>query len=200
MGVVLTPAELRNAIASAIGSLINMVVETNDFFLHSRIPKQRYRQQDFLAHALALSIYNNSDDLKAALLTRLYQSYPTRYDQSVARRVSEVLEWLHKINQSASSRIYTKWGFVDLFWFLWRHIDSIQTIDVPGFAKAYVDFEDARQKHSAKPEILLTRRPQNRSLYNYIQAFKTAGALTANIEKRQRVIERWFQKYLTKRS
>ena len=197
MGVILTPAELRNAIASAIGSFINTVVETNEFFLQSRIPPQRFKRQDLLAHALALSIYNNAADLKALLLTKLYEDFPTAYDQSVSRKTMEVLDWLHNINQATSSRISTKWGFVDLFWFLWRQIETIHTIDVAGFGQAFVSFEDERQRHNARPELLLTRHPQNRLLYNYIQSFNTSGALTDRIEKRQRVIERRFQRYLS---
>ena len=200
MGVVLTPPELRNAIASAIGSFINTVVETNDYFLNCRIPNKRFKRQDILAHALALSLYDNQHDLKASLLTGLYEKYPTNFDQSVAQRTSQVLEWLHNINQAASARINTKWGFVDLFWFLWKRIGTIQSVDVTKFAKAFTDFEIERLNHNAAPEMLLTRRPMNLPLYEYIQAFNTSGALTDRLAKRQKVIEQQFSRYLHQRN
>lgn len=197
MGVVLTPPELRNAIASAIGSFINTVVETHDFFLHSQISKERFKRQDFLAHALALSIYNNADDLKASLLTKLYEDHPTNYDKAVAQRTTEILEWLHKINQRASSLIATKWGFVDLFWLLWRKNGEIKTIDVDALAASFQAFEEARRLYNGEPEVLLTKKPTNKPLYDYIQAFNTSGSLKERIEKRHSVVDRQFKKHIT---
>lgn len=194
MGVVLTPPELRNAIASAIGSFINTVVETNDFFRHCKISRSRFKRHDFLSHALALSIYANADDLKAKLLTKLYEDHPTNYDSAIARRTLETLDWLHKINQGAAGLIATKWGFVDLFWLLWRENGSIKTVDVDAFAERFRDFEEARRLHNAKPEVLLTHRPKNRLLYDYIQAFNTSGALRERIEVRHSVVAKLFKR------
>lgn len=196
MGVVLTPPELRNAIASAIGSFINTVVETHDFFLQSNISRERFKRQDFLAHALALSIYNNSEDLKASLLTKLYEDHPTNYDKVVAQRTTEILEWLHSINQRSSWLIATKWGFVDLFWLLWRRNGDIKTIDVDGFAASFKAFEEARRLHNKEPEVLLTEKPTNKPLYDYIQAFNTSGSIAERIEKRHSVVAKQFHKYI----
>jgi len=196
MGVVLTPPELRNAIASAIGSFINTVVETHDFFRHCQISRPRFKRQDFLAHALALSIYENVDDLKAKLLTKLYEDHPTNYDRAIASRTTDTLDWLHKINQGTSGLIATKWGFVDLFWMLWRENGSIKSVDVDGFAKRFREFEEARRLHNAKPEVLITRRPKNRPLYDYIQAFNNSGALKERIEARHLVVTKKFNRFI----
>jgi hypothetical protein len=198
MGVVLTPPELRNAIASAIGSMINTVAETHNFFLGADISDRRFKRQDFLAHAIALGHYNNEADLKAKLLRTLYEEFPTHYDKAIARRTTQVLDWLSKINVAASRQIRTKWGFVDLFWLFWRHIEVIASVNVPSFAGAYVKFETTRQTHGYEPEALLGTR--DGPLFDYIQAFNASGALTDRIASRQKVIEKYFLKFIKRRT
>jgi hypothetical protein len=196
MGVVLTPPELRNAIASAIGSFINTVVLTHDFFIQSHISDSRFRKQDYFAHALTLAVYGNKEDLKASLITKLYESYPTNYDNVIANKSMVVLDWLHKINLSASKSIRTKWGFVDLFWLLWLQADSVSEIDTAAFGLAFLNFENDRQLHNSEPESLLTKTPKNKQLYAYIQSFNASGALVDRINKRHAVIKKHFGKYL----
>lgn len=195
MGVVLTPAELRNAILSAVGSVIDTAAKTHQFFKYSTISEKRFKKQDFLAHALALCHYKNSDDLKAALLTRFYEEQSIQYDKKLFSKAYDILDCLAEINQKAEKRIHNKWGFVDLFWFLFQKHTSIKSIDVEAFAKEYVTFEDDRVTHTKTPEHFL-KHSKKKHLYNYIQAFNTSGANTAQIGIRNKVIHKVFTKYL----
>ncbi|MDR4485539.1 MAG: DUF262 domain-containing protein [Nitrospirales bacterium] len=195
MGVVLTPAELRNAILSAVGSVIDTAANTHSFFKYSDIPEKRFKKQDFLAHALALCHYKNSEDLKAALLTRFYEEQSIQYDKNLLSKTYDILDCLAQINQRAQKRIHNKWGFVDLFWLLYQKHGSIKSIDVEGFAEEYVTFEDNRIAHTKTPEHFL-EQPKKKYLYDYIQAFNTSGAGSGQIAIRNKVIHKVFIKFL----
>ena len=86
MGVVLNPPELRNAISSVVGSVVEVAALTHPFFTSARIPEKRFKRQDYLCHALALITYNNQDDLKAPLLKRFYEDNSTAYDAGLVQR------------------------------------------------------------------------------------------------------------------
>ena len=195
MGVVLTPPELRNAIASAVGATIHTAAETHRFFIESRITRTRFKRQDFLTHALALAHYDNSEDLKANLLSRLYEEQAIAHDRHMMRKAYDVLDWMAEINREAKAYIKTKWGFVDLFWFLYKAHGKIKSIDSKGFAAAYIAFENDRLLHTKTPEHFL--RTPRKYLYDYVQAFNTSGGVTDRLKKRGDVIQSQFAPYLT---
>jgi hypothetical protein len=193
MGVVLTPPELRNAISSAVGAAIHTAAETHPFFKQSKIAKTRFKRQDFLSHALALAFYDNSADLKADLLAKLYEEQATAHDRSMMRKAYDVLDWMAEINREAKQAIRTKWGFVDIFWFLYQRHGCIKAVDSKGFSSAYVAFESDRVEHSKKPEHFL--RTPKAYLYEYIQAFNTSGGVTDRVQTRSNVITKVFSAY-----
>lgn len=190
MGVVLTPPELRNAIASAIGSVINTAAETHDFFTTSKIGQARFKRQDFLAHAIALAYYDNTEDLKAPLLARLYHEMAYSYDKKLMRRTYDVLDQIYKINCEANHSIRNKWGFVDLFWFLFRQNGATDKINCQKIAHAIVAFENDRVANNKKPEQLL--KDGKKYLFDYIQAFNSSGGTKANLAIRNKVFENVF--------
>lgn len=194
MGVVLTPPELRNAIASAVGATIHTAAETHRFFVESKIVKTRFKRQDFLTHALALAHYSNAEDLKAKLLSRLYEEQALAHDRAMMRKAYDVLDWMAGINREAKCYIRTKWGFVDIFWFLYQTHSNIKSIDSKGFADAYIAFEDDRLQHSQTPEYFL--KTPRKYLYEYIQAFNTSGGVTDRLKKRSEVIQSQFSTFL----
>jgi hypothetical protein len=195
MGVVLTPPELRNAIASAVGSVIDTAAETHEFFTTSKIGKTRFKRQDYLAHAIALAYYDNSKDLKAPLLAQLYQELAYAHDKTLMKKTYNVLDHLHKINLETDFLIRNKWGFVDLFWFLFQQSGTAVNIDYSKFAHAFIDFEKERIAHNKNPEQLLADGKKH--VYEYIQAFNTSGGAMSNISKRNSVIDKVFKKFLT---
>jgi len=194
MGVVLTPPELRNAIASAVGAIIHTAAETHVFFCESKITKARFKRQDYLTHALALAHYNNTEDLKARLLSKLYEEQALGHDRSMIKKAYDVLDWMAEINRESKQYIRTKWGFVDIFWFLFRKHAIIKSINAKGFGGAYISFEDDRVGHWKSPEHFL--KSPKKYLYEYIQAFNTSGGITDRLHRRSIVIEQVFNPFV----
>jgi hypothetical protein len=194
MGVVLIPAELRNAIASAIGSVINTAAETHEFFVASKIGKARFKRHDYLAHALTLAYYDNSHDLKAPLLAQLYHELAYAYDKKLMRKTYDVLDHLRQINEAASFSIRNKWGFVDLFWFLFQLDAKADGVDHAKLAEAFVQFERERIANNQNPEQLLEKN--KKYLFDYIQAFNTSGGDKGNLATRNEIFNGIFKKFL----
>jgi hypothetical protein len=191
LGVVLTPAELRNAIASAVGSAIHTAAETHPFFTTGKIPKPRFKRQDYLAHAIALAHYNNGEDLKAPLLARLYRELAFAYDKKLMRRTYDVLDILALVNQEANLSIRNKWGFVDLFWFLFQLDGALTSIDPSKMANTFVAFETQRIANNKAPEVLLEQGKKH--MYDYIRAFNTSGGDKSNLTVRNNAITTVFK-------
>jgi hypothetical protein len=192
MGVVLTPPELRNAIASAIGSAINTAADTHGFFTNGKILKSRFKRQDYLAHAIALAHYKNDEDLKAQLLARLYKELAYAYDKKLMRKTYDVLDVLALINHEAELSIRNKWGFVDLFWFLFQQDGALSSVDPSKMASTFVAFEAERIANNKAPEKLLDQGKKH--LYDYIQAFNTSGGDKGNLATRHKVFNTVFKK------
>jgi hypothetical protein len=64
MGVPLNPAELRNAMLGPMRHTIDTVATSHIFFTESRIPDNRYKRQDFVAHAIAMAAYGGARDIR----------------------------------------------------------------------------------------------------------------------------------------
>jgi hypothetical protein len=192
MGVILTPPELRNAIASAIGSAINTAAETHGFFTNGKIRTSRFKRQDYLAHAIALAHYNNTEDLKAPLLARLYKELAFAYDKKLMSKTYDVLDVLALINHEADLSIRNKWGFVDIFWFLLQQDGALTSVDPSKMATTFLQFEADRIANNNAPEKLIAQGKKH--LYDYIQAFNTSGGDKANVATRHKVFNTVFKK------
>jgi hypothetical protein len=192
MGMSLTPSELRNAIPCALAPAINLIVETHPFFINSSIPNKRYNHQDFLTHALLLADKGNVGDLKAPDLKAYYETHARSINTTFFKRAHRVLDDLALINVASGYALKTKWGFVDLFWLVYRQHESGKKPNHSALAKAFVAFEAERRKYVKRPDPLLKRGAKGRDMYDYIAAFIASGAKKDNVGARGRVFERRF--------
>jgi hypothetical protein len=199
MGVVLNPPELRNALCSVIGSVIEVAALTHPLFESINIPNRRFKRQDYLCHALALATYSNQDDLKAPQLKRFYEDGLTKYDDALINRAYKILDWMNALAPDARRPLRKKWSFVDVFDLLLRHFNWVnsqsESTRLASFCTAYVQFERKRRANTRSPENLLLS-PADRQLYNYTVAFKTTPATKRNIEQRRAALDHYFSKLL----
>jgi len=199
MGVVLNPPELRNALCSVIGSVIEIAAMTHPFFDNAGIPDKRFKRQDYLCHALALATYNNEEDLKAPLLKRFYEDGLTKYNDTLVTRCYQILDWMNGLAPEARKLLRKKWCFVDIFDLFRRHHNRIEnqseTMRLIDFGSAYALFEHERHANTKKPENLLAH-PADRKLYDYTVAFKTTPATKQNIACRREALEHYFANHL----
>lgn len=198
MGVVLNAPEKRNAIYSNLGSSINMIVLNHRFFKYSRISRNRFNQDDFLAHALALVIYDNKYDLKADVLDNIYREFANNEPRQSLNQANLILDKMNRINDLFKGKIRNKWTFVDIFYFLYRHFNKIEKIDYEALAQSLNNLEKQRRDYNYNPEALLDQsKPSfDKDLYDYIINYKYEGALSSRIEKRAKVLDRRFKQHL----
>lgn len=200
LGEPLVPAEKRNAIISQAGIQIDNIALNHSFFQNSRIPESRYKHQDYLAHVFALIEYKNAEDLKAELLLALYlKKNPECVKSEIIKKIACVLDIMYEIDMNSKKRIVNKFAFIDIFWFLYNNFNSRTIIDVREFAFKYDELEKDRIENNKKPEDLIKKKNytvKNKNLYDYIIAFNLAGALTANIEKRQIAFSYFFKNFV----
>lgn len=198
MGMSLTPAELRNAIPCALAPVVNTIVETHDFFKRSHISDKRYNRQDLLAHALLLADKDNAGDLKAPQLKAYYLSHAQSVNRTFIHKAHAVLDQLAAINAAADFAITTKWGFVDLFWLVYRQQEARKLANATFLAAAFVEFEEVRKKYVRRPEALLTRGIKGKQMYTYIHAFVASGGVKDRIVARAQVFDSRFGKFFHK--
>lgn len=199
MGKRLNEAEKRNAVGSAIGYAIDMMVETNPFFQNCKISTSRFNRQDFLAHGISLIHFENEHNLKADLIKKMYQELYVKYPAKYMKAANKVLKWLDKVNEGTNWKIKNKWAFVDFFWFFYRHVEEIEEIKVTECAESFLKFETKRLQYSKSPDILIEsddKRIYDKQLYDYIHAFNFEGSLVESINTRARVFDHRFKKYL----
>lgn len=200
MGKPLNEPEKRNAVGSAIGYAIDLEVETCEFFKNSKIPRSRFNQQDYLAHAITLIHNKNESDLKAEGIKKTYEDLYIKFPMTYMQNAHKILGWLHQLNINTSCKIKNKWAFVDFFWLFYRHFKNISSIDYTKMGKAFLLFEYNRLKYSKKPEILIETdddRVYDKDLYEYIIAFNFSGNSTYNITTRAKVLDNKFLKFVT---
>jgi hypothetical protein len=187
-GEKLTPPELRNSMASALGDVIRAMAITHKFFAKSPFSKFRFKTDDLLAHAYGLRLYNCKRDIKAADLAAMYKEYKAGIDQAHLKAVDSTLTFLDKLQTAEPNCIRTKWGFVDLFWVISNANGS--SPDATTVAKKYKEFEQRRLKHTKNPgALLLSGKPaSDRKLYEYIVAFQAGGGTKENIKTRHDVL------------
>lgn len=193
MGVNLIPVELRHALASNLGFLIQSVVETNIFFKNSKILDSRYKHQDYLDHAVCLVFYGDTKALSAANLKLLYTSFADA-DQSACMapfaKIQKVLHWMNQINDHSKGIFKNKWTFVDTFYLLYLNVDRVKAVKPAPFAQKLLSFEVRRKKFNKNPkELLDSPNTLNEYTYEYINAFNRDGGDKSNFKVRNKVFD-----------
>jgi hypothetical protein len=198
MGVSLNPAELRNAMGGPLRLSIDSTARLHPFFVNSRIPSDRYKHQDYAAHAYAVAAYDGEQDIKAPDLRLMFLSYGLDNAEELLELAAEVdgaLEVLDQVNQLVGFTITQKWIFVDLFWVILQQTRADTAIDVARLTAKFARFEALRRTYNANPETLLIAdgHPEigakpAQHLYNYIQAFKAQGGTQSSLQTRNRTI------------
>lgn len=200
MGMPLNPAELRNADLGPMRNVIQLMAASHEFFAGTNIKDVRTKHFDFASYAFAIAASMGERDMKAPDLRQLQREYnaqPLEVLTDLSARVGDALNILAEVDTLAAYRIDRKWLFVDLMLLVLKMHAAGKAIDVTRFTKAYDRFEERRREYTSSPDDLLrTRRkdamPNDRALYDYIYAFRTEGAKSANILKRQKSISRFF--------
>lgn len=199
MGESLNPVELRHALSSNIGNAIAAIVDTHPFFdIDCKISNTRYKHQDYLDNAIALSYYDATRNIKAVDMRFLYMEFAnTKLDemQPMLKTVHFVLDMMKKINSYKKGMFKNKWAFVDVFYLLYKNFGNIKDIKPKLFAENFWKFEIERKKNNSNPEVLIEDKREvnyDKDLYDYIIAFKTSGADKNNTKIRYRVLYNRF--------
>lgn len=194
-GEPLVPAEKRNAIISNISHLVDNFAINHTFFLSSRIPANRFKRQDYMSHVLALIFYKNVDSLKADLLLKMYLDKSVTVNQAIQKKIASILDKLAEIDSYSTVKIYKKYHFIDMFYFLYENYGKINQLNAKSIAKKFDKFEIDRLKNYNKPEVLIeNKRPtqDEKDLYEYIIAFRYNGSDPESIDTRHRVFNNLF--------
>lgn len=198
-GVSLVPAEKRNAIISKIGKHIDNFSLNHLFFDNSKINSSRFKRQDYFAHVMTLIAYNNSEDLKADLIFKLYFDTNFKLTNSMQKKISHVLDHMKEIDELSKKHIYKKFNFIDVFWLLYTQFNNYKTIHYAGFAKQFDAIELNRLENHAEPKKLINNQKlstKNKDLYDYVLAFKYGGSLMESINIRNKYLTNRLVKYL----
>jgi hypothetical protein len=199
MGVNLIPVELRHALASNLGFLIQSVVETNIFFKNSKILDSRYKHQDYLDHAVCLVFYGDAKALNASNLRLLYTNFADAdATECMAQfaKIQKVLHWMNQINDHSKGLFKNKWTFVDMFYFLFLNVDRIKTVKPVHLAQKVLSFEAMRKKYNKTPKALLDAPSTlNEYTYEYINAFNRDGGDKSNFKIRNKVFNYLFNNF-----
>lgn len=195
MGERLNPVELRHALSSNIGNAIASIVENHSFFdADCKISSARYKHQDYLDNAITLSFYDANRNIKAIDMRFLYTEFANSRlaeMQPLLQKTNKVLDMMRKINSYKKGMFKNKWGFVDVFYLLFKNFENIEEVKPKLFAENFWNFELARRKNNSNPEALIddkTNINYDKDLYDYIIAFKTSGADKNNTKIRYRVL------------
>ncbi|UYZ61186.1 DUF262 domain-containing protein [Hymenobacter latericus] len=191
MGVNLIPVELRHALASNLGFMIQSVVETHTFFKNSRILESRYKHQDYLDHAVCLVFYGETKPLNAASLKSLYTNFAdidANECMPEFAKIQKVLLWMDQINAHAKGVFKNKWTFVDMFYMLFLNHDRIKKVKASNIAQKLLSFEVRRKKYNKNPkELLESPNTFNEYTFEYINAFNRDGGDKSNFMTRNKV-------------
>ncbi len=199
MGERLIPVELRHAIASNIGAAIQSVINTHDFFgKDCAIPNARYKHQDYLDHVLSIVNYQGQKDVKAVDIRQLYIDHAkSRMSQLqiMLQNTNQVLDYMHMIDKYKKGIFKNKWSFVDMFYLIYSNLQQIKNVKPRNLATNLATFEAVRRMHTREPEALIKSRRSkiyDEDMYAYIIAYKSAGAVKANVERRHQVYKNRF--------
>lgn len=194
-GEPLVPAEKRNAIISSIGHLIDNFAINHSFFTNSRIPASRFKRQDYMSNAFALILYENVEPLKAQLLLKMYLNKTSVISPVLLKKIAVILDKMAEIDGESSARIYKKYHFTDMFYFLFENFQKITQINAKIIAQKFDNFELKRQaNYNTAAALIENKKPSKdeKDLYDYIIAFRYNGADPESIKTRLRVYNNLF--------
>lgn len=201
MGMPLNPAELRNADLGPMRNVIQLMAQSHEFFANTRMKDNRTKHFDFASYAFAAAVGVGKMDLKAPDLRNLqseFNSRPTEELMALSSRVGDALNVLAQVDQHTRFPITRKWIFVDLLGLILAYHDAGKAIDLARFTAAYDAFEERRREYTSKMDSLLEAggshaRPLDRSLYDYLYAFRTEGAKAASLQIRHKAMASFFK-------
>jgi hypothetical protein len=201
MGMPLNPAELRNADLGPMRNMIQLMAKSHEFFANTRINDDRNKHFDFASYAFAVAAGVGSRDMKSADLRELQSEYNARPMEDItalSAKVGEALNVLVEVDQRTRFPIIRKWIFVDLLGLVMKYHTEGKAIDVVRFTAAYDAFEERRRAYASSPDKLLDSsrkdaRRLDRSMYDYLFAFRTEGAKAASLVQRQKTMSRFFK-------
>lgn len=201
MGMPLNPAELRNAELGRMRNIIQLMTKSHEFFANTKMKDSRTKHFDYASYAFAVAANGDTRDMKSMDLRDLQRDYnkrPMEELTDLSAKVGEALNVLAKVDQHTRFPITRKWIFVDLLGLIMKMQEEGRAIDVARFVAAYDVFEERRRAYVSKPELLLNgersdARPLDRSLYDYLFAFRTEGAKAASLERRLKNMARFFK-------
>lgn len=191
-GVELSPVEKRHALFSNFGFYVDEFLEDNKVkaaFDIIGISNVRYKRQDYLDLVLALTVYENSKNLKADLIHEMYLKFAKSPNSAFLKyftMVKKVLFKLSEISKTEPKLFVNKWSFVDAFNVIQDAMNSKAALNLEKFAQEFKAFNDLRIEYRKKPEKVLTNRKIEfrRPLYKYIQSFEKEAANKESIEIR----------------
>lgn len=193
LGVALNPAELRNAMLAPARHIIDSIATSHAFFELTKIPDTRYKRQDYVTHVFAMAAYKGLKNIKAPDLKKMILEFgPDQGPELLAfsSAVNEALTVLAEVDAQLKRRITQKWLFVDLVWLIIQQQTAGLEVNADDLAESFTEFDDLRRKYTGKPEDLLRAEGTakqlrlNKSLYDYIMAFRAQGATHANLKTR----------------
>lgn len=193
LGVALNPAELRNAMLAPARHIIDSIATGHAFFESTKIPETRYKRQDYVAHVFAMAAYKGQRNIKAPDLRKMILEFgPDQGPEllAISSAVNEALTVLAEVDGQLMRRITQKWLFVDLVWLIIQQQTAGHEVNADDLAESFAEFDDLRRSYTGKPEGLLQARASakqvrlNKSLYDYIMAFRAQGASHINLKTR----------------
>lgn len=201
MGMPLNPAELRNADLGPMRNIIQLMATSHEFFANTSMRDERTKHFDYASFAFAAATGIGKMDMKAQNLRDLQQecnSWPAEALMELSSKVGEALNVLGEVDQHTTYPVTRKWIFVDLLGLILAYHQDGKAIDVTRFTAAYDAFESRRRMYTSRADELLDSnredaRPDDRSLYEYLDAFKTEGANAASLATRQKSLKSFFK-------
>ena len=195
-GVVLNPAEKRNAMLGNMRNFIADLGADHSVFPLTRINGKRFGWHNLAAIVTCLEKAEGPTDVKAQDLSEMYDNNNESFNDNgpIARKVKRHLNYMARVLKDRPTRMNIKWGFVDLYLLISEMDRSyvIRNREVD-FANFYVAFETERRAISDPRELIAQNRSDwDRDLYDYIQAFVRSGGIKQNIKTRHEVYKRRF--------
>ena len=125
-GVVLNPAEKRNAMSGKMRDFVADLGETHPVFPLTRINNKRFAWHNLAAIVTCLEEAGGSTDVKAENLYEMYDRNNENFDDNdpAAKKVRRYLNYMARILKDRPPEMNIKWGFVDLYLLISKMHDS----------------------------------------------------------------------------
>ena len=184
-GVILNPAEKRNAMLGNMHNFIADLGGDHSVFPLTRINGKRFGWHNLAAIVTCLEKAEGPTDVKAQDLSEMYDNNNESFNDNgpVAKKVQRHLNYMARVLKNRPPQMNIKWGFVDLY-LLISEMDRFYVIRnrEDDFTNFYVAFEKERRAIISDHSVLLSsdRDSWDRDLYNYIEAFKRGVCMVSH--------------------